>query len=196
MNAENAGPPNRVTVVPSSARRASRGASRLSPALLAEARPLRFRCVERSSSDCAPVHDHVDIVPPGPRHSRRVNGKRERRLQLARSERHTSQLEHLRRAHSASLDEMHGHIDEKLLLSCRVLFSSNVIVTRPPIRTLRGRGGTRSPKPLRPCPSPFVCGSPHAYSRAVGSSTRHPSGFPGRPGTSPVAASSVPPLGE
>ena len=118
MNAENAGPPNRVTVAPSSSRRASRGASRLSPALLAEARPLRFRYVERSSSDCAPVHDHVDIVPPGPRHSRRVNGKRERRLQLARSERHTSQLEHHRRAHSASLDEMHRHIDEKLL-SCR-----------------------------------------------------------------------------
>jgi hypothetical protein len=49
------------------------------------------------------------------------------------------------------------------------------------------RGGTRSPSPCGPAPSPFVCGSPHACSRAVGSSTRHPSGFPGRSGTSPVA---------
>ena len=52
-------------------------------------------------------------------------------------------------------------------------------------------------KPLAgPAPSPFVCGSPHAYSRAVGSNTRHASGFPCGRAHHRSPASRLPPLGE
>jgi hypothetical protein len=43
---------------------------------------LVFRYFERASSDGTSVYDHVDIVPPGPWHSRRVDGERECRLQV------------------------------------------------------------------------------------------------------------------
>lgn len=83
---------------------------------------LRRGDAKGAGSNRVPVHDDINGVTTWPRHSRRVNGQRERRFQidpLLRCQRDAPQLEHLGCTRSARFHKVHRHIDQKLLRPSR-----------------------------------------------------------------------------